>query len=358
MDMRRQPIGWKEVALICGAILCCLLVGEAATRLLDPNAAHRPLTFNFAMASRTYNPVSSPIIRYDPVLGHEPVGGASGTLMGHPVSYTADGLRNHGLGGPAPKGSPILAVGDSFTEGWAVDDDVTWPAYLQHDLGRPVLNAGVRGYGVDQMILRAERLAPRFKPGVIVLAFIADDIDRTGLAIRQGIHKPYFLPAGDSVELHNVPVPTTPYYRRLDPLRRIVGYSSFLDFIMRRIGAYEFWQGDSIKIGAAGDLVSCRLMPRFASLVRKEAAAGLVVAFPSDMTGLDERTVAELRQRASALLACAREAGLTSLDTHDGFAAAGAVRDPEAFYFDRHFTARGNALAAKLIAATLQQLER
>ena len=95
-------------------------------------------------------------------------------------------------------------------EGWAVGDDETWPAHLERDTGWRVLNAGVRGYGLDQMVLRAERLAPRFKPRVIVLAFIPDDIYRVGLSIRQAYHKPYFVPAGETIELRGVPVPRTP----------------------------------------------------------------------------------------------------------------------------------------------------
>src|SRR5205807_23429 len=84
----------------------------------------------------------------------------------------------------------FVAVDNSFTERNAVADDETWPAHLERDPGWRVLNAGVRGYGLDQMVLRAESLAPRFKPRAIVLTFIQDDIYRVGLSIRQAYHKP------------------------------------------------------------------------------------------------------------------------------------------------------------------------
>ena len=348
------PSLWGGLALSCASIISCLLIGEVAVRLFDPGPSGRPFLFNSATANRTYNPVNVPVMRYDATLGHEPVGGAAGTLMGQPVSYSEDGLRNHNLAAPPAREPPILVVGDSFTEGWAVKDDETWPAYLARDTGRRVLNAGVRGYGLDQMVLRAERLAPRFKPQTIILAFIEDDISRTGLAVRQAVHKPYFLPVGDGLELHNVPVPTTPVSGPLDPVRRILGYSRLLEFIVRQLGAYDIWHGDSIKTGVETDLLSCRLMQRFAALAKREEAQGVVVAFRNDLAGVDARETARLRRRVSALLACARDAGLTTLDTHDGFAAAGAARGSDAFYFDRHFTARGNALAAKLIASTLE----
>ena len=38
-----------------------------------------------------------------------------------------------------------------------VDDREAWPAQLQGLLGRRVVNGGVTGYGLDQMVLRAER---------------------------------------------------------------------------------------------------------------------------------------------------------------------------------------------------------
>lgn len=345
---------WGGLALSCTSIILCLLIGEAVVRFLDPSTSVRPFLLNLATVNRTYNPVNSPVMRYDATLGHEPIGGAAGTLMGQPVSYSADGLRNHNLPVPPAGEPPILVVGDSFTEGWAVKDDDAWPAYLARDTGRRVLNAGVRGYGLDQMVLRAERLAPRFKPQTIILAFIEDDMSRTGLTARHAVHKPYFRPSGDGLELHNVPVPTTAISGPLDPVRGILGYSYLLDFIMRQLGAYDLWHGDSIKTDVDTDLLSCRLMQRFAALAKREEAQGVVVAFRNDLTGLDARDIARLRRRVTLSLACARDAGLTALDTHDGFTAAGADRRSDAFYFDRHFTPRGNALAAKLIASTLE----
>lgn len=352
-----QPTLWGGLAVSFATVVVLLLIGEMAVRISDPYVAHRPFLFNLATAARSHNPVNSPVVRYDGVLGHEPVGGARGTLLGRPISFSADGLRNHNLGSPSAKGALILAVGDSFTEGWAVKDDETWPAHLERDTGRPVLNAGVRGYGLDQIVLRAERLAPRFRPQTIILAFIEDDMNRAGLSIRQAVHKPYFVPVGDGIELRNVPVPTAPVSGFFDPVRRILGYSYLLDFMMRRIGADDFWHGDSAKTGADVELVSCRLMERFAALVRRVEAKGVVVAFRNDLAGVDADEAARLRQRIAIVLACAKTAGLGILDTHDGFAAAGADRDSNAFYFDRHFTDRGNALAARLIASTLEGMK-
>src|SRR5579862_9761990 len=103
-------------------------------------------------------------MQYDELLGYEPIPGYKDTLLGRPISFDANGLREHDLNGPPPSGPPILAIGDSFTEGYLVGNDETWAANLQRITGRPVLNGGVRSYGIDQIVLRAERLVPRLNP--------------------------------------------------------------------------------------------------------------------------------------------------------------------------------------------------
>ena len=109
------------------------------------------------------------------------------------LTIDADGLRRTGERRPArPAAAPILAVGNSFTFGEEVNDAETWPAHLAALAGRRVLNAGVSGYGFDQIVLRAEELAPRYKPAAIVVGFIADDIRRTEMRRLWGAEKPYF----------------------------------------------------------------------------------------------------------------------------------------------------------------------
>ena len=362
-DGRTSQGRTQRTALVGGLILSfvtvvfCLLIGELGVRLFDPAASLWRYP-NLATLDRKHNAIiMSAQMRYDEVLGHQPLEGVSGMFLGRPISFSADGLRNHNLNLAPMQGPVVLAVGDSFTEGWAVGDDETWPAHLERDTGWRVLNAGVRAYGLDQMVLRAERLAPRVKPRAIVLAFIEDDLSRAGLTIRQGFRKPYFVPAGETIELRNVPVPRTPVSDGFDAVRRVLGYSYLIDFVMRRLDALDLWHGDTFKSGVDGDLVSCRLMGRFAALARREEAQGIVVAFPLNIASVDVRAAAMIRARVTRVLDCARQAGLAALDADQGFAAAGAQRDPQSFYFDRHFTDRGNALAARLIASVLEGVD-
>ena len=113
----------------------------------------------------------------------------------------------HSKAGAAAQGPPALVVGNSYAMGEEVSDDQTFPAHLEKMLAKRVLNGGVLGYGLDQMILRAEALVPRFKPDSLVLSFIADDIRRARMRVMWGIPKPYFDIDKGRLALRNVPVP-------------------------------------------------------------------------------------------------------------------------------------------------------
>jgi hypothetical protein len=297
--------------------------------------------------------VKDPQLAYDPRLGWTPIPDLSGTLMGKPFSTSREGLRRHDRGRPPPSGPSILAVGDSFTEGFAVGDDETWPAHLQRIIGRPVLNAGVRGYGLDQIELRAERLVPRLKPATVVLAFIADDITRSGLSVRDSKAKPYFLPAGSGLELRNVPVPKAAAPRWLAGIRDVLGYSHLLDTVMRRLDATALWYGTAVRTGADENVVACRLMARFAALVRSRDVKAVVVGLPQYVAWRDPSGGAEEHRSLAAVLDCAARAGLPTLDGFAPFEKEGVGRDLDSYYAAYHLTDRGNALAARSIAAVL-----
>jgi hypothetical protein len=354
LNRRTRPSLSGGLALAALTVLVCLLLGEAVSRIRDPEASLWRYP-NYIWQATELDAEAPLQLRYDSELGYEPWPGASGILESKTLSYSADGFRNHNLDRPTATGPLILALGDSYTEGYAVSDDETWPAHLERDTGRRVLNAGVRSYGLDQIVLRAERLAPRVKPHTMVLAFIESDIGRTALSARESRFKPYFVPAGQGqgLELRNVPVPTERASPPWDSVRAVLGHSHLLDYVMRRLGKVRLWYGDGIATGVDADLISCRLMARFAELVRREGAKALVVAFQQAGGWTNLSLGAAQRRRTSAALDCAAKAGLATLDTYEGFSAAGVGRDVDAFFVDWHFNVRGNALAAQLITTAL-----
>jgi lysophospholipase L1-like esterase len=78
----------------------------------------------------------------------------------------------------------VLVLGDSVTQGHGVRIGSEDYPYLMSRIseGRPVriINAGVGGYGVDQMLQKMEALVDEISPDVIVVAYIAHDLLRPG----------------------------------------------------------------------------------------------------------------------------------------------------------------------------------
>jgi hypothetical protein len=342
---------WFGLALSAATVVLGLLAGEFIARIWDSDASlwHWP---RYANEASTPSPGEAQFT-YDPTLGWTPIPGSSGTLLGKPFTFTAEGTRAQNRDRPLLTGPLIVALGDSMTEGYAVGNDETWPAHLERLTGRRVLNAGVRGYGLDQIVLRAERIVPETRPSTVVLAFIADDISRTALSVRDAKGKPYFVPEGEGLALRNVPVQVAGRSSLLMAARHLLDYSHLFDRIVNRLGVHQFWYGREIGTGVDPFIVSCRLMERFSALVKRERANALVVALPEQGVFLDAKAAAGQHEALTAVLGCAAKAGLPTLNTLAAFEKENAGRDIDTYYGMMHFTDRGNALAARAIAAAL-----
>jgi len=114
----------------------------------------------------------------------------------------------------------VLAVGDSFTEGWEVADSESWPAELEAISGVPVINAGVSGYGSDQIVLRAEQMLPIVKPKILIVGLYEEDILRAGYSTFNA-PKPYFTIEDGELRYHP-PGPLEPHDGLVLALRGLV----------------------------------------------------------------------------------------------------------------------------------------
>lgn len=155
--------------------------------------------------NRTAGFEDGPHYRYDPKLGWAPRPGSYLEEYG-PVTISPEGFRRCSLSPPPESGDSILVMGDSFAFGYAVPDDQAWPCYLSVFSGHPVLNAGVSGYGLDQMVLRLEKVIGEVDPGLVVVSLIADSVNRCRMSMR-GRYKPYFDIEDGHPILLNSPVP-------------------------------------------------------------------------------------------------------------------------------------------------------
>ena len=82
-------------------------------------------------------------------------------------TYDARGYRN----ATELNRAEIVLLGDSFVDGWYVTDEDTAASVLQAELGKPVANLGVAGYGTMQELIVLKREAPRLRPAVVVWFF-------------------------------------------------------------------------------------------------------------------------------------------------------------------------------------------
>jgi hypothetical protein len=348
---------WKSAALLIASIVITLLLGELAMRAFGTDAARWRLQ-NFVIDpslsdSRQRAMQAHPLLGYVPRPGYRWVGSD-----GRSMSFDDEGFRQHHARDPAPaNGAPLLVAGDSYAMGEEVSDDETVPAHLQQTLGRPVINAGVSGYGLDQIVLRSEALVPRLQPAALVVMFIADDVWRAAQRTLWGAPKPYFEIVDGALVLRNQPVPS-PDDRRLDPFRRTAGYSFLAHTLMRRLGLTAYWYRGQVQhvepSGADGAQLACLLMQRLARLAEGGRRV-MVVAGYTPQAWPDQLYHRPEEQVTRPVLACARDAGLESVDMLPALAAEVARAGVERLYRAGHMSDIGNRLVAEQVAGRLGQ---
>jgi hypothetical protein len=176
MTLRLHPVV-ANLALLGASVLVALGATELVLRLapgLLSEEARLRLSWQeqkLSHAART-RPDSSIGFLYVPG-GHDQV--RQGDVH---FSYTTDGdgFRN---AGPRPDRAQVVAVGDSWTFGFGVDDSVAWPRLLGDSL-RPleVRNLGLIGSGPEQYTRVLERFGLPLHPAVILYGvFPGNDLD-------------------------------------------------------------------------------------------------------------------------------------------------------------------------------------
>jgi len=269
---------------------------------------------------------------------------------------------------PAQQGV-ILAIGDSFTAGAEVSDDETWPAQIEPLLGTSVINAGVLGYGIDQIVLRAEDLVPKLRPRFLLVGLLAVDSFRNSMSVYGGAPKPYFKIQNGTLALHNVPVPRlASSTHEIGSLRAFLGRSYLVHFLMMRLNP-SWWvanlQMREVSAAAESVPISCLLMQRLAQLRdRYDLHVGVIILY-----GGPEALANEPPAYGRALADCATKAGLEVIDDFELLKTVREQQGMEAYYslwvmHDEkkvglavyqnygHMSAEGNRLLAQLIATS------
>jgi len=104
----------------------------------------------------------------------------------------------------------IVCSGDSFTLGYGVDNDHTWPQLLASQAPNvETVNMGQGGYGADQAYLWYKRDGVGLDHDIQILALLSPDVYRMQHASFNGYGKPVLAVENDRVVATNVPVPRT-----------------------------------------------------------------------------------------------------------------------------------------------------
>jgi lysophospholipase L1-like esterase len=351
--MRRSEFA-KGMALALASVVVALLVLELGCRVARgpqflwtwPNFVAREWALNDTEVNKRFVD--------DQLLGHVPKPRFRSSL----VNYDDEGRRLM----PAPAGAdlaapPLLVTGDSFAEGEEVTDGETWPAYLQGLMHRQVINAGVSGYALDQVVLRTVQQAEVLRPDRIVLSFASGELYWNEMHHLWGGEKPYFTLARDgALVLHNVPVPPRSTSERVLPFwQRTFGWSALLELVLKRLDWWVDWLADEERATSrgTGEKLVCPMMRQLTGL----GVPILVVAQYNRWTLWTDNASwrADVRRQADLVLRCAKATGFATLDTYGVVERAVRERGIDAIYIRDHHTAAGNRLIAEAIAAALKQ---
>ena len=165
----------RDILLIFVIGVALLIALEMLTRLILPQD-YRTISLNGLATARN-----------DSVLGHLNQPGAHVRLDApeFSVEYIVndEGFRDE-VNHSRPKQDSILRIlllGDSFTWGAGVGYDGIWPVVFEHRCladGVPVdvIKAGVSGYDTRQELIYLERLLPKYRPDIVILAFLPNDL--------------------------------------------------------------------------------------------------------------------------------------------------------------------------------------
>jgi hypothetical protein len=270
-------------------------------------------------------------------LRNEPVFG------GRLLNSSAAGIRGRQASGYEKlDGRPrILVFGDSFTFGEEVGDDETYSHFLEQMLGGiEVLNCGVEGYGHDQMLLYLKGEGVRYRPDIVILGFVGQDMQRNLLEFRD-FAKPRFALQGGRLVLKNTPVPTPA--ELLDDERHRSRALDLLEMLQERV-RWRLGIND-----LAMERVTTAILKEF-RLVTEQAGAVPVFAYlpvAAEISGPEGGS----KRAASFFAEFCHSHGIRGVDLRPAFWAE--VRNGLPLKTDGHWDRREHHIAARALAEYL-----
>jgi hypothetical protein len=299
-------------ALILTSIAVSLLVVEVTLRVLDGVPVFS--TSNFV--ARALDEVHSVGVQHDSQVGWV----VAPNLEGGNFTTGEFGVRMSTAKIVPLQQRAILLVGDSFAGSGPTDADA-WPAMLERTIDTQVIDAAIGGFGLDQVVLRAEMLLPLLNPRFLIVETrleYGNSVAR--MSVAGGAPKPYFTVVNGELVLLNSPVPEfAGSTRDIGWMRSILGHSYLVHFAMTRLNLLQWWVSSSamrIKYELSQEQakeVSCLLMRRLARIRdQRRIRVALVVQYSGPE--IMEHPLHWEADR-SYILDCARREALEVVDT-------------------------------------------
>lgn len=199
----------KKILLVTSSLLLSLIALELGARIL--------LHFRGPLEGGT---TFAAYGRYDPILGWSKLPRAHVKFKRYEfetdIAINSQGLRDPERSYAKPAGTfRVLALGDSYVEGFTVPLESTVTQVLERALKSPscpveVLNGGTTGYSTDQECLFFETEGVQYDPDVVLLFFYYNDILANAMqSVVGGIPKPIFVLDGDGLRVYETPVKRT-----------------------------------------------------------------------------------------------------------------------------------------------------
>lgn len=257
----------------------------------------------------------------------------------------------------------VVCLGDSFTLGYGVDDDETFPARLAAlNPAVQTVNMGQGGYSVGQCYLWYRRDGAPLKPDVVVFAYITGDMFRmANIRTVNGYAMPKFQLKDGRIDVGGQPLPD-----KLEPGAPLAAAGRLADFLaeksalVRTMAAAVGRRRRAIKLPADPRPHLLKLSFALFAQLRMEASrqgtAVALVQLPTlreledPVSAKDYRTVSETARKFAS------SQGIPFLDLFDAFLKDG--RADESLFLDerwRHYSEKGNALAARRIDVFLSK---
>ena len=153
----------KDISLLFFSIIFLIVLLELVLKIFWKNNE-----------SNMLNNTLTPIIDFDPVLGTKYKKNSNHKIISQynefEVNYEINeyGLRTSKLNLDT-NNFKIFGIGNSYLEGWGVNEDSTFISIYNKSTKRKIINAGISGYGVIQSSLVAKKYLEKFNPNKVII---------------------------------------------------------------------------------------------------------------------------------------------------------------------------------------------